>query len=418
MTDDPVAAAVGAAVAADRLRIIATLVRVTGDWELAEDSLQDAVERALSRWASDGIPDNPGAWLNVTARRRAIDRVRRRRTELQKLREVQAMAELDDLPSDPGDEGPYGDDRLKLLFACCHPALPLAGRVALTLKTVTGLSTREVARAFLVSEATMSQRLLRTRSRIANTGIAFRVPPRHRLAERTAGVLAVVYLLFNEGYAAAEGDTLRPDVAGEALQLAELLTRLLPDDDEVHGLRALLLLQHSRHAARVDEAGELLTMEEQDRGRWDRDLIDAGLGALSTARAGGRPPGYYRLQAEIAALHATSASAEQTDWPRIVAAYDALVELRPSPVIALNRAIALGFRDGPEAGLDALAAVGRAHPGDGLERYPLVPAARADLLRRAGRVDAAVVAYRRAIEVARTDPERRQLRRHLAALTA
>jgi RNA polymerase sigma-70 factor (ECF subfamily) len=409
------AAAVTRAVAAERLRIVATLIRVTGDWDLAEDCLQDAAERALTRWPRDGIPDNPAAWLTTTARRRALDLLRRHRNEQDKLREVRAAAELEgelegELRADE-EQGPYADDRLKLLFACCHPALPMAGRVALTLKTVSGLSTRQVARAFLVSEATMGQRLLRTRSRIARAGIGFRVPEPHRLAERVDGVLAVVYLAFTSGYAATERAPDDPgggDLAAEAVALAGLVAQLLPDDDEVHGLRALLLLQHARRAARTDAAGELLTMEEQDRGRWDRAQITAGLESLAAARASGRPPGYYRLQAEVAVLHTLAPTAAETDWAGIVTAYDALLALRPSPVIALNRAVAVGFASGPEAGLALL---------DGLHAdladYPLLPAVRADLLRRAGRRDEALAAYRSALRAARTDPERRLVARRL-----
>jgi RNA polymerase sigma-70 factor (ECF subfamily) len=321
------------------------------------------------------------------------------------VRELEAM---------PGIGGPavedeaFGDDRLALLFMCCHPALPLAGRVALTLKTVTGLSTREVARAFVVTEATMSKRLLRTKQKIENAGISFRLPPAHRLAERTGGVLAVVYLLFNEGYAATEGTTLRPDLASEAVRLAGLLTALLPDDDEVAGLHALLLLQHSRRDARAGDHGELLTMEEQDRGRWDRALIEQGLAELDRAREHARPAGPYRLQAEIAARHATAATAAETDWATIVGLYDALLEA-PNPVVALNRAVAIGFRDGPDAGLVALDEVD-------LPSYHLVAAARADFLRRAGRPREAAVAYRAALELVGTDAERRLLERRLAAV--
>lgn len=395
-------AALAGAVAAERLRIVAALIRVTGDFDLAEDCLQDAVERALERWPADGVPDHPGAWLTTTARRRALDVLRRRQTERAKLREAQALAELaGDVAGD--DPGPYGDDRLRLLFACCHPALPMAGRVALTLKSVAGLSTRQIARAFLVSEATMGQRLLRTKNRIEHAGIGFRVPEPHRLAARTDAVLAVVYLIFTEGYA-----TMHDDLAAEAVQLAGLLTQLLPDDDEALGLHALLLLQHARRAARTDEAGELVTLEEQDRDRWDHDRIAAGLAALAAARATGRPLGYYRLQAEIAGLHATAAHADDTDWVRIVAAYDALLTLRPSPVIALNRAVAVGLRDGPAAGLAAVDELGGEPAG-----HPLLPAVRADLLRRAGRRPEAAAAYRDAVAAARTEPERRLLERRL-----
>ena len=405
--------AVRRALTAERLRVVASLVRLTGDWELAEDCVQDAAERALMRWPDDGIPDNPAAWLTTTARRRAVDVLRRRRTEHDKLHRLHAEVEL---AGDRAVEGElYDDDRLGLLFACCHPSLPLAGRVALTLKTVTGLSTREVARAFLVSEATMGQRLLRTRQKIAHTGISLRQPAPHRLAERTAGILAVIYLLFNEGYTATEGEqTLREDVAGEAVRLAGLVAELLPGDGEVHGLRALLLLQHARRAARVDSAGDLVTLEQQDRTRWDRGDIAAGLHSLCRARGIEQPAGCYQLQAEIAAVHATAQVASATDWARIVTGYDALLAVHPTPVVALNRAVAVGFRDGAEAGLAALA---EAVAAGGLDGYSLVSAVRADLQRRAGRPSAAAAEYRMAIQRAGTGPERRLLQRRLDQLT-
>ncbi len=360
------------------------------------------------------MPDNPAGWLTTTAHHRALDVLRRRRTEQDKLEALGMAAERE---AGAGEPDPYGgiyaDDGLRLVFTCCHPALPLSGQVALTLKTVAGLSSAEIARAFLVSEATMSQRLLRTKNKIAHTGIRLRVPGPEQLAERTAAVLAVVYLIFNEGYGATADETERNRLADEAVRLAGLLARLLPDDDEVHGLRALVLLQHARRAARTDPAGDLVPMEEQDRGRWDAESIATGLAALAAARAitarRARPPGPYQLQAGIAALHATAASAEATDWPRIVAGYDALLARHPSPVVALNRAVAVAFRDGPDAGLTELAGL------DGqLRDYPVLAAVRADLLRRAGRTAEAVPAYRTAIAEARTDAERRLLRRRLA----
>lgn len=388
---------------------------MTGDWDLAEDCVQDAVERALARWPHDGVPDNPAAWLTTTAYRRALDVLRRRKTEADKLREVAAMADREQPWAVAGPDvdphgAAYGDDRVRLLFTCCHPALPLAGRVALTLKTVGGLSTREVARAFLVSEATMGQRLLRTKNKIAHAGIGFRVPAPHRLAERTAGVLAVVYLVFNEGYGATEGEGSRDELAAEAVRLAGLVARLLPDDDEATGLQALLLLQHARRATRIDAAGDLVPMEDQDRGGWDRAIIADGLASLDAARASGRPPRPYRLQAEIAAVHATAADAAATDWGRIVALYDALLAAQPSPVIALNRAVALGFRDGPGPGLRALEEV---QGDERLARYHLVPATRADLLRRLGHLEEATDAYREALTLVPTDAERRFVERRL-----
>jgi len=404
-----VARALGTAVADERLRIVAGLIRVTGDWELAEDCLQDALERALARWPRDGVPDNPAAWLTTTAHRRALDVLRRRRTEVEKVQELTAMIEFEDLSG--GNPDPHGDvyrdDQLRLLFTCCHPALPQAGQVALTLKTVAGLSTREIARAFLVSEATMGQRLLRTRAKIANTGIRFQVPEPHRLTNRIDGVLAVIYLVFNEGYSGSD------DLATQAVRLAELVSELLPDDDEVVGLRALLLLQYSRRATRIDEAGDLVPIQDQDRSRWDRSLLAAGVASLAAARASRRPPGPYRLQAEIAVLHATAPSAGETDWRRIVDIYDCLLVVQPSPVVALNRLVALAFRDGPDAGLTALAAL---EDDDRLTGYHLLPAVRADLLRRAGRAEEAVTAYREALELAPTDAERRFLERRLTEL--
>jgi len=402
--------AVARTVRAERLRIVATLTRITGDWNLAEDCFQDAVEKALERWATDGVPDNPAAWITTAARNRALDVLRRRQTEHDKLEKVHTLAKLEEGLDDNGNSGDDIDDQLRLLFMCCHPALPLAGRVALTLKTVTGLSTREVARAFLVSEATMSQRLLRVRNKISNAGISFRSPPPHRMAERTAGVLSVVYLLFNEGYAATEGEPFRDELSLEAIRLADLLTDLLPLDEEVHALRALLCFQNARRAARVDADGELVTMEEQDRTQWDTAQIASGLDSLILARTIGGSPGYYRLQAEIAALHATALDAASTDWVGIVANFDALVDLHPSPVISLNRAIAVGFRDGPDAGLALLADLEAA--GD-LDSYPLLPAVRADFLRRANRPTEAVAAYREAILQAGTEAERRLLQRKL-----
>jgi RNA polymerase sigma-70 factor (ECF subfamily) len=409
ITETP-ALVVARTVRADRLRIVATLTRITGDWNLAEDCFQDAIERALDRWQSDGVPDNPAAWITTAARNRALDVLRRRQTEHDKLQKVHTLARIGDSP-DAGDDAENNiDDQLRLLFMCCHPALPLPGRVALTLKTVTGLSTREVARAFLVSEATMGQRLLRVRNKITNAGISFRLPPAHRMAERTAGVLSVVYLLFNEGYAATEGEPFRDELSLEAIRLADLLTELLPLDDEVHALRALLCFQNARRAARVDADGELVTMEEQDRSRWDTAQIASGLDSLILARALGAEPGYYRLQAEIAALHATALDAASTDWVRIVAMFDALVDLHASPVISLNRTIAVGFRDGPDAGLALLADLEAT--GD-LAEYPLLPAVRADFLRRANRPKEAVAAYRQAISTAGTEAERRLLLRKL-----
>jgi RNA polymerase sigma-70 factor (ECF subfamily) len=408
--DAVVAEAVGESARRGRLAVIATLVRLTGDFDLAEDCWQDALERALARWPVQGIPDNPEAWLSTAARHRALDILKRLHTERDKLFQLHAMTRHHP-PEAATGESVYDDDRLKLLFACCHPALPLAGRVALTLKTVTGLSTREVARAFLVSEATMSQRLLRTKTKIAHAAIALRVPPADHLADRIDSVLTVIYLLFNEGHLSTDGEPLRNSLTREAIELGALLVDLLPDHDEVRALVALMLLQDSRRHARISSAGELVPINEQDRGLWDRDQITTGLRVL-TSTSPKTAPGPYRLQAAIAALHATARRADVTDWTRIVRAYDALLALQDSPVIALNRLIALSFRDGPESALNQLPTLDGA-----LDGYPPLAAARADLLRRAGRRHEAMAAYKRAISQANTEAERRYLRRRLTEIS-
>ena len=387
--------------------ITATLIRTTGDWDLAEDSVQDAVERALARWPVDGVPDNPAGWLTTAARRRALDVLRRRNTERAKLGEVALMAERDRAAERA--EQPIDDDRLRLLFTCSHPALPLASRVALTLRMAGGLSTRAIGDAFLIPEATASQRLLRAKRKIANAGIPFRVPAEHRLAERTGGVLAVLYLIFNEGYRRPDGA-----LAGEALRLTRLLVELMPDEDEARGLLALILFQQARRATRFDADGDLVPMEEQDRDRWDRTMIDEGRWQLRRAASKGRPAGQYRLQAAIAGCHATAPAADATDWAEIVLHYDALHTAQPSPVIALNRAIAIGMRDGSAAGLAELDRVAAAPELDG---YYLLPAARADFARRLGETADAAAAYAAALRLAPTEQDRRFLRRRLESLT-
>jgi RNA polymerase sigma-70 factor, ECF subfamily len=398
--------AITSVVAAERTSMVASLIRLTGDWDLAEDCVQDAIERALVHWPQEGMPRSPAAWLTAAGRNRALDVLRRRQTERAKL---QQRAIMDEMGRDSaGQMDPQSDDRLRLIFTCCHPALPLDGQVALTLKTVAGLSTAEIARAFLVSEPTMSQRLLRTKRKISNAGIPYRVPPDELLAERTAGVLAVVYLIFNEGYGQQEDY-----LATEALRLARLLVDLMPAEDEARGLLALVAFQMSRRSTRFDARGDLVPMEEQDRSRWNAVLIEEGNWHLRRAASSGRSPGPYRLQAHIAACHSTAAAAEATAWGTIVALYDALLAAQPSPVIALNRAIAIGFRDGYEAGLTALDAL----DAKALAGYYLLPAARADFLRRLGRSDEARRAYQAALELAPTgQPEQRLLQRRLAEL--
>jgi RNA polymerase sigma-70 factor (ECF subfamily) len=400
------AEAIASAVAAERTGMVASLIRLTGDWDLAEDCVQDAAERALVHWPRDGMPRSPAAWLTTAARNRALDVLRRRQTERAKL---QQRAILDEQgPGGGWQPDPQSDDRLRLIFTCCHPALALDGQVALTLKTVAGLSTAQIAQAFLVPEATMSQRLLRTKRRIAGAGIPYRVPPPELLAERISGVLAVVYLIFNEGYR-----QLDDYLAAEALRLARLLAGLMPGEDEARGLLALIIFQMARRSTRFDAHGDLVPMEDQDRSRWDAALIAEGQRQLRRAASVGRPPGPYQLQAHIAACHATAAAAEGTAWRTIVTLYDALLAAQPSPVVALNRAIAVGFRDGYEAGLAALDAL----DAPALAGYYLVPAARADFLRRLGRGAQARQAYQAALELLpASQPEQRLLRRRLTEL--
>ncbi|MFY9887256.1 MAG: sigma-70 family RNA polymerase sigma factor [Streptosporangiaceae bacterium] len=390
-------------------KVVATLIRMTGDWDLAEECAQDAFAAALSRWGTDGVPDRPGAWLTTTARNRALDRLRRSKTEAAKLQEVAVLS----VPEEPVGWGESGveDDRLRLMFTCCHPALTLEARVALTLRTLAGLTTPEIAKAFLVPEATMAKRLTRAKHKIRDAGIPYRVPPAHLLPERTVGVLAVLYLLFNEGYAATAGDDLlRPGLSAEAMRLGRLLTALMPDEPEAAGLLALMLLQDARSAARLDDDGELVSLEEQDRSRWDAAKIAEGIRLLEAALRRQRA-GPYQLQAAIAACHAEAAQASDTDWAQIAQLYGELRRLVPSAVIELNRAVAVAMADGPAAGLtlvDELAA------GGALAGYYLLPATRADLLRRMQRSDEAAASYRQALDLVATGPERRYLTRRLA----
>ncbi|MEU0032796.1 MULTISPECIES: RNA polymerase sigma factor [unclassified Streptomyces] len=393
-------------------QVVATLIRVTGDWDLAEECAQDAFAQALDRWRRDGVPRRPGAWLTTTARHRALDVLRREAVGAERLREVAVLARHEG-PYDPEHEEDGGvvDDRLRLIFTCCHPALPIEARVALTLRTLAGLTTPEIARAFLVPEATMAQRLVRAKRKIRNAGIPYRVPPAHLLPERTTGVLGVVYLLFNEGYAATSGaDLVRTSLCAEAIRLARVLARLMPDEPEVLGLLALLLLHDSRRATRVDAAGELVTLEDQDRTAWDRAAIDEGAALLETALRRGRP-GPYQIQAAIAACHTTAATAEETDWADIAALYGELARLVPSAVVRLNRAVAVGMAEGPAAGLALVAELERTGELDG---YHLLAATRADLLRRTGRTAEAAEAYARALELVENAAERRFLERRLA----
>jgi len=393
---------------------VATLIGLTGDWDLAEDCAQDAFARALERWPRDGIPRVPGAWLTTTARNRAFDRLRRAVSGAAKQREAVMLSSPE---SDPdaatADESGVADNRLRLLFTCCHPALALDAQVALTLRTLAGLTTAEIARAFLVPEPTMAQRLVRAKHKIRNAGIPYRVPPAHLLSERTVAVLAVVYLLFNEGYSSSSGaDLVRVDLCNEALRLGETLTALMPDEPEALGLLALMLMHDARRAGRTDDVGDLVPLEEQDRSRWDRARIDEGTAVLDRALRRSRP-GPYQVQAAIAACHTGARDAADTDWHEIAALYGELGRMTRSPVVELNRAVAVAMADGPEAGLelvDALEATGA------LSGYLYLYATRADLLRRLDRRDQAVTAYRTARGLASTDVERRYLDRRLAEL--
>jgi RNA polymerase sigma-70 factor, ECF subfamily len=408
-----VKAAVDAAFRDEWGRVVATLIRTTGDWDLAEECAQDAFTLALQRWPRDGIPGRPGAWLTTAARNRAIDVLRRKAVGAAKLREAAAMSSEPSYQPEPpmADESGVPDDRLRLMFTCCHPALSLEARVALTLRTLAGLTTAEIARAFLSSEPTMAKRLVRAKQKIQNAGIPYRVPPAHLLPERTPGVLGVLYLLFNEGYSATAGaDLVRQNLCAEAIRLARVLATLMPDEAEAAGLLALMLLHDARRTARLDAQGDLVTLEDQDRGKWDAAEISEGVSLLTGALRRGQP-GPYQVQAAIAACHATATTAEETDWAQIADLYEQLARFLPTPVVELNHAVAVGMAQGPAAGLRLVAAL---EASGKLAGYHLLPATRADLLRRLGRRGEAAVAYREALALASTDAERRFLSRRLA----
>ena len=361
-------------------RVVATLIRTTGDWDLAEECAQDALAMALQRWPSDGVPARPGAWLTTAARNRAIDVLRRRAVGAAKLREVAALAPADSGPPPETDHSGVPDDRLRLMFTCCHPALPLEARVALTLRTLAGLTTAEIARAFLASEPTMAKRLVRAKQKIQHAGIPYRVPPAHLLPERVPGVLGVLYLLFNEGYAASAGaDLVRVNLSAEAIRLARVLVRLMPSEPETGGLLALMLLHDARRSARLDAAGDLVTLEDQDRSVWDAASIGEGVAVLEAALRRGRP-GPYQIQAAIAACHATASAADLTDWAQIALLYERLMSFLPTPVVELNHAVAVGMAAGPAAGLGTgglaggVGRAGRVSPAPGDQgRLPAPP---------------------------------------------
>ncbi len=393
-------------------RVLSTLIRLLGDFDLAEDALHDAFAAALEKWPNEGVPSNPRAWLISTGRFRAIDAIRRRARFDAVMGDI--AAKLDSGASDPFeiDEQAVKDDQLRLIFTCCHPALPAEARVALTLREVCGLTTEEIARAFLSAPTTIAQRIVRAKSKIRDAGIPYKVPAPEDLPERIETALQVVYLVFNEGYSASSGESVtRADLSSEAIRLGRLLLELLPDT-EVSGLLALMLIQESRRVARSAPNGDLILLEDQDRSLWNQDQIASGSALVERALASGRA-GPYSIQAAIAAVHAAASTPAETDWDQIVALYDLLRRSEQSPVVELNRAVAVAMRDGPGTGLaliDDILSAGR------LDEYHLAHSARADMLRRLGRKNEARDSYRRALELTRQEPERRFLERRMREL--
>ena len=410
---EPNAATIDAIYVAESRRVLATLIRLLGDFDLAEEALHDAFRAAIEQWPRDGVPANPRAWLVSTGRFKAVDALRRR-ARFRALDEVGQAADIavEDTEAWKDDES-VEDDRLRLIFTCCHPAIAADAQVALTLREVCGLTTEEIAQAFLTPAPTLAQRIVRAKAKIRDARIPYQVPEATELAERLDNVLRVIYLVFNEGYSASSGATLtRADLSGEAIRLARLLIELLPEP-EAMGLLALMLLHESRREARTSADGDVILLEDQDRSRWNRDFISEGLRLVERALTS-RRFGPYTVQAAIAAVHAEAPSATATDWPQIVALYDLLLRIDPSPVIELNRAVAVAMRSGPAAGLQLIEAI--LARGD-LKEYRPAHAARAELCRRAGRIEDARAAYKRAIALSRLEPERRFLERQLASLS-